>query len=322
MIPAAWAPLRDLPVRTEPGGLINRTFLLGDPPQFVVQRVSRIFGASVHADIEAVTTQLAQQGILTPRLLPTDNGALYTVDEEGEIWRAMNYIPGISHSRVSSPTLAEEAGRLVARFHSALDQFSYDYQHVRLGVHDTPRHMERLAAAAGSESLIGAQDVADRILAAWQSWEGEEESPARHAHGDLKISNLRFSEEGVGLCLLDLDTLGKMSLEVELGDALRSWCNPVGEDSTDTFFDQGLFEAALRGYGSLRPLTPAQQDAIAGGVERICLELAARFCRDVWEDNYFGWNAERFPSRPAHNLYRARGQLSLGLSVRRFRRRD
>ncbi|HNC98496.1 MAG TPA: hypothetical protein PKW90_20360, partial [Myxococcota bacterium] len=111
-----------------------------------------------------------------------------------------------------------------------------------------------------------------------------------------------------------------MSLEVELGDALRSWCNPVGEDSTDTFFDRSLFEAALRGYGSLRPLSAAQQDAIAGGVERICLELAARFCRDVWEDSYFGWNAERFPSRPAHNLYRARGQLSLGLSVRRFRR--
>jgi Ser/Thr protein kinase RdoA (MazF antagonist) len=182
--------------------------------------------------------------------------------------------------------------------------------------------MDRLAAVATTESLLGARDVADRILAAWQSWEGDEESPARHAHGDLKISNLRFSEDGQGLCLLDLDTLGKMSLEVELGDALRSWCNPVGEDSLDTYFDGGLFDAALRGYGSLRPLSDAQKDAIAGGVERICFELAARFCRDVWEDSYFGWNSERFPSRPAHNLYRAKGQLALGLSVRRFRRRD
>jgi hypothetical protein len=38
----------------------------------------------------------------------------------------MNYVPGLSHNRVSSPGLAEEAGRLVAQFHGALDDFSYD----------------------------------------------------------------------------------------------------------------------------------------------------------------------------------------------------
>ena len=59
-----------------------------------------------------------------------------------------------------------------------------------------------------------------------------------------------------------------------------------------------------------------EREAIVGGVERIALELASRFCRDVFEDSYFGWSAARFPSRRAHNLFRARGQLSLAVSVR------
>jgi Ser/Thr protein kinase RdoA (MazF antagonist) len=305
---------------SEAGGLINHTYLLGHPPQFVVQRVNPIFAPSVHEDIEAVTAWLQRCGLPTPRLLRTDQGTLYHIAEDQSVWRAMNFLPGQSFQRVPHPQLAKEAGRLVAGFHQAMASFDWDYRHVRLGVHDTPRHMARLQAVVGpSAPLPGAQDVADRILAAWQQWEGPPASAPMHAHGDLKISNLRFDTEGRGLCLLDLDTLGKMPLEVELGDALRSWCNPVGEDSVDTYIDSDIFSAALAGYHEIRPLTAEQRDAIAGGVEHIALELASRFCRDVWEDNYFGWNANRFPSRAAHNLYRARGQLQLALSMRQAR---
>lgn len=317
MIPDAWLGLRGLPVESEPGGLINRTFLVGHPPRFVVQRVNPIFGPSVHEDIEAITAHLASQGMVTPRLIRTDSGALFAQDPEGAVWRAMSFIPGRSLDRIDHPGRAEAAGRLVARFHTALNGLNYEYQHVRLGVHDTPRHMERLAAA---KKAGPAEGLAEDILRDWQQWSGPPESAPRHAHGDLKLSNLRFSEDGEGLCLLDLDTLGKMSLEVELGDALRSWCNPVGEDSLETYFDRRIFNAAMKGYQEILPLSPEQVDGILAGVERICLELASRFCRDVWEDCYFGWNPQRFESRAAHNLHRARGQHHLALSVRAARR--
>jgi hypothetical protein len=48
----------------------------------------------------------------------------------------------------------------------------------------------------------------------------------------------------------------------------------------------------------------------------MCIELAARFAVDAFDGSYFGWDPSRFPSRRAHNLVRARGQLALGLSVR------
>jgi hypothetical protein len=119
---------------------------------------------------------------------------------------------------------------------------------------------------------------------------------------------------------VDLDTLASLPLDVELGDAWRSWCNPVGEDSTETHFDLEIFAASVAGYREIQPFSAEEQEALAGGIERIALELAARFCRDVFEDRYFGWDASRFASRAAHNLHRAKGQLSLARSARRCRR--
>jgi hypothetical protein len=119
------------------------------------------------------------------------------------------------------------------------------------------------------------------------------------------------------LCLIDLDTLSRMTIAYEMGDALRSWCNPAGEDTTDTSFDLGRFGAAVRGYaaglGGL--LTRPEIDALAGGLETVCVELAARFCVDAFEDRYFGWNPDRFTSRRHHNIVRARGQLVLARAV-------
>jgi Ser/Thr protein kinase RdoA (MazF antagonist) len=317
MIPDAWAPLRGLPVRrSEDEGLLNATWVVGERPRFVLQRVNPLFAPEVHDDIEAVTAHLAARGLGTPRLVRTDGGALFARDEGGAIFRAMSFIPGRTHHRVAAPSLAHEAGALVARFHRALDDFEHGYRHVRAGAHDTLLHMERLRGAATDGE---GRQVAEEILDAFRTWQGRLDLPPRHCHGDLKISNLRFSDGGEGICLLDLDTLSLQPLDVELGDALRSWCNPVGEDSVETRFELTTFAAAVDGYREVRSLSREEREALAGAAERIALELAARFCRDVFEDRYFGWDPGRFPSRAAHNLFRARGQLALARSARRQR---
>jgi Ser/Thr protein kinase RdoA (MazF antagonist) len=161
--------------------------------------------------------------------------------------------------------------------------------------------------------------------------------PRRHTHGDLKISNLLFAPlAGAaatasatataavptrGLALLDLDTLGRQPLAFELGDALRSWCNPRGEDAGTIAFDLAIFAAAIDGWADVAGalFSPAERRSIVAGLETVCVELAARFCVDVFDDRYFGWDPVRFPSRRAHNLVRARGQLALAAAVRAVR---
>lgn len=314
---AAWPCLRGEPVSATPdAGLINQTHLVGDPPRYVVQRVNPLFQPAVHEDIEAVTAHLSAAGMVTPRLVRTEAGELCRVAADDAAWRVFDFVPGRTFHKVDSPALAYEAGALVARFHSAVDTLDWSYRHVRPGAHDTVLHMQRLDAAV---KVGEARAVADSILELWRTWQGRLDLPLRHAHGDLKISNLRFDNTGRGLCLLDLDTLSRQPIDVELGDAWRSWCNPVGEDSLETHVDLEILSAAIAGYRSAATLSESAREGLAGAIERIALELSARFCRDAVEDCYFGWNAQRFPSRVAHNLFRAKGQLQLAQSARALR---
>lgn len=309
-----WRALREHRVdECADAGLINHTWLVGSPPQYVLQRVNPLFGAAVHEDIEAVTAHVAAAGLVTPRLVRTDAGELCTVAADGAAWRLLTFVPGKTVHKMDSPARARAAGALVARFHRAVDDLAWSYRHVRPGAHDTALHMRRLESAVTSGPAL---PVAEGILELWRTWAGRLDLPERHAHGDLKLSNLRFDAQDQGLCLLDLDTLSRLSLDVELGDAWRSWCNPVGEDGTDTRLDVELLSAAIAGYRAERPLSADEASGLVYAVERISLELAARFCRDVVEDCYFGWNATRFPSRAAHNLHRAQGQLNLARSAR------
>ena len=323
MIPDAWAALRGLTLRAAPdAGLINETLVAGDPPRFAVQRVNAIFSPRVHEDIDAVTRHIAAKGMVTPRLVPTDGGELWATGDDGAIWRVLDWVPGRTLHRVTDPGVAARAATLVARFHGALADLEWTYRSVRAGAHDTVAHLARLEEAAcvvngaRTELELRAAAVADGILGEWSTWSGRLDLPARHAHGDLKISNIRFAPDGSALCLLDLDTLGRLSVDVELGDAWRSWCNPVGEDSTETTFDLAVFAASAGAYLETNPLAREEREALVAGIERIALELAARFCLDVFEDRYFGWDPARFPSRPAHDLFRAQGQLALARSVR------
>ena len=131
---------------------------------------------------------------------------------------------------------------------------------------------------------------------------------------------MRF-EGARAVALIDLDTLGRGTLDAELGDAFRSWCNPASEDATDAVFDLALFDAGVRGYaeGARGDATPDEVRSIAPGVDRICLELAARFAADALSESYFGWDATRFATRGEHNLLRARGQAALARAVRDLR---
>lgn len=313
----------DLPLSPAPdAGLINRTWLVGEPPQAVLQWVNPIFKPSVHLDIEAITARLAERGLPTPRLLRDAAGALW-IEDESACWRLMTFIPGRTLHRLDGPERAAAAGRLVGRFHAATAGWDYAFQHRRPGAHDTLAHMATLRAAldeADGHPLAGpARELGAGILLDWDRWEGDLDQPARVCHGDLKVSNLRFDPSGRdAVCLLDLDTMAALPLSVEMGDAWRSWCNPAGEEDPEASrFDLSLFQASAQAWLSeVGPLSDQERASLVPGVERICLELAARFCADAIRNSYFREDRERHPQRGAHNLLRARSQHQLARSAK------
>lgn len=319
---AAWG-WGDAVIAPITGGLINATYRIerDGAPIAVVQKLHPIFAGEVNLDLERVTAHLAEHGLATPRLVRTKGGdAWITVD--GQVWRALTWQGGVTYHRVPSVEVARAGGALVGRFHRAVDDLRHDYAFARAGVHDTAAHLARLRERLDGGGEAEAVALGHAVLDAARELPILAPTEPRHTHGDLKISNLLFATDPVrGVALVDLDTLGRQTLAYELGDALRSWCNPRGEDAGAIGFDLDIFAAAIEGWSDVMGdrVTAAERGSIVTGLETCCVELAARFTVDVFDDRYFGWDPARFPSRRAHNLVRARGQLALAAAVRAAR---
>ncbi|MEL6547218.1 MAG: aminoglycoside phosphotransferase family protein [Myxococcota bacterium] len=313
-------PIDDAEIEPITFGHINRTYLVRCSfGRFVLQRVAPIFGPEIHQDIYTVTRRLLERGVPTPTLVRTEEGQLY-VEEDG-VWRLQTFAPGTTYLRVTDSKLAASAATLLARFHGALSDLDYEFKNTRTGIHDTAKHSAALTEALGHHRDHRAYDavapLAEDLQRRWGTLGDFSHLPERPVHGDPKISNVLFDESKHAHCMVDLDTLGRMPVVLELGDAFRSWCNRGDEDGEAARFDPEIFRAAMNAYAQAAgdTFTAEERSAVVDGTQTIALELAMRFAADALNESYFGWDAQRFESASAHNLQRARNQAALAQSI-------
>jgi Ser/Thr protein kinase RdoA (MazF antagonist) len=304
-------------------GLINTSWLaaLPDGSNRVLQALNSIFPPWINRDIDAVTQHLAQKGLPTPRLIALPDGELW-LEAEDAVWRMLSYVPGETYERLRDAAQAREAGGLLARFHVALADCEHSFANARLGVHDLERHVAGLREALDTQRMhrhyATVAPLAESILLHAEGLRELPRCPDRNVHGDPKISNIVFdAASGRAICFIDLDTLARMPLALELGDALRSWCNPAGEDDPGASLSLPLYCAAIQGYAAHAEgfVDEKEWRAFPAATQRIAVELATRFCTDALEERYFGWDRQRFASASEHNLARARAQLNLAISI-------
>ncbi|MGD0835763.1 MAG: phosphotransferase [Polyangia bacterium] len=304
-------------------GLINQTFLVvTEDARFVLQRLAPALAPEINDNIAAVTCALTAAGLVTPHLVPTADGRRCLDLGPSGVWRLQTHVPGWGFDRLQSPAQAYSASALIGRFHRALRDLQHRFVGLRAGAHDTARHLARLEQAltvhAGHRLLPEVSRLARALRSATAELQPLPALPMLIGHGDLKLNNVLFAgDHGPAaeraVCLIDLDTVGPVALAYEIGDALRSWCNPSGEDSADAIVDLEAMQAAVDGYAAAlaRALSEQERLALLLGVEWISLELSCRFAADALDEAYFGWDPRKFPTRGEHNLVRARGQLAL-----------
>jgi hypothetical protein len=121
--------------------------------------------------------------------------------------------------------------------------------------------------------------------------------------------------------LIDLDTLCRLPLYYDLGDAWRSWCNVRGEDCAEAELDTRIFEASAEGYLAARREALSRDELVsfAEAIERLSLEVCSRFAADTLLESYFDWDRQRFARAAEHNWLRAQGQWSLHEQARATR---
>jgi Ser/Thr protein kinase RdoA (MazF antagonist) len=318
-------PALDGPIEVRPlhGGLLHQSFHLraGDV-EYVLQHVSDVFASEIHENIQAVTTHLGAHGIPCAPLLPTRDGEFSLLLENDGRWRLMPHLGGASFDTLRSIAQAHSAGELVGRFHAAMRSFDGPLAPIGIHYRDTSRYLEAMQRALDThrEHRLRAdmKALALRVSTTFEGWGPPPDVPDRVIHGDLKLANLLFESAEPGGCdiafaLVDLDTLMRGPLWMELGDAWRSWCYRPPESDSGIRFDLEFFEASLAGFleGYGDPIPQAELDSLGMAPERITLELCARFVTDALEESYFGWDETRFVSRGDHNAARADEQWRL-----------
>ena len=301
-------------------GLLHTTYRVTSPSgDFVLQRLHDIVSDRAVHDANIVGSFLMKRGIASPQPLPAVGGDI-VFHTDGLRFRCYPMIPGNVFDHVATQAIAREAGRLVGRFHAALQDCAYEPQGSIPNFHDTACVLEQLRDAR--KNLHGdIADIADEILEqlprmiidAVAMGEGE-----MIIHADLKISNLLFDDNGVGTAIVDMDTLMRHYRAIDLGDAFRSWCvRGTGEDDATLSFDQALFDAACEGYGVGigGDIDITHRQLFLRATVQMAWELAARFLCDSVHDESFSVDRERYPTRREHNIARARGQFHLGQTI-------
>ena len=262
-----------------------------------------------------------------PRMIPCKDGADLHIAANGDHWRAITLIDSaISYEQVQNLSHAREAGAVLGQFHRLVMDLDPDSLDITLpGFHRTPQYL-----AAFDRALVtpAAQQLLDRdprtrdlcrfveqrrpLCVVLENALAEGRIALRIMHGDPKISNILIDTiTGRGTSIIDLDTVGPGLIHWDYGDAVRSICNPAGEETTDldqVSFDQDLFRAFNEGYiGQIGPaLAPGDRSLFYEAIRLISFELGLRFLQDhLAGDIYFKTR------HPGHNRDRAAVQIRL-----------
>lgn len=306
---------------------INRRVF--ERPEYIMKNM-RLLTEHVHRRIEAEMHKSDRIWQL-PRVIPAKDGNDFVVDADGDFWRAITLIASAhSYGQVQGVEHAHEAGFVLGHFQRMISDMDIALLYDTLeGFHITPQYLkkydEALATAEGQERLHASIEAerCHRFVEERREWcyvlENAKENgdlQIRPIHGDPKISNIMIDDAtGKGTCIIDLDTVKPGLIHYDIGDCLRSCCNPAGEETMDlkqVYFDTDLCEAILKGYMTNADsfLTDADRHYLYDGIRLIAFELGLRFFADYIAGNVY------FKTRyDEQNLNRARVQFKLTESI-------
>lgn len=256
-------------------------------------------------------------------LVPAKDVRDYWVDEDGEYWRAYDFITGsVCLQKAGCADHMRESGIAFGRFQKMLSDFPAEALSETIHrFHDTPNRYQQLRMAAETDALgrlkevrreldfaLAREDDAGRMVNMLRAGE----LPLRVTHNDTKLNNVMLDEvTHTALCVIDLDTVMPGSSLYDYGDAIRFGASTAAEDEPDLAkitLDMEKFEQFTRGFFQETKgfLTKEELLLMPLGAKVMACELAMRFLTDYIDgDLYFKVKS------PEHNLVRARAQMKL-----------
>ena len=262
-----------------------------------------------------------------PRIIKTKQGEDFAVDDKGEVWRVITRILSAhAFDSAQSPEHALECGAALGHFHYLVSDMDPESIEDPLpGFHITSGYLAQYDETLGdsrAKDILNASMEAKRIAryiegrrdfaVSLEKAVARGELKKRMFHGDPKVNNIMIDDfTGKGTAMIDLDTVSPGLVQIDVGDAVRSICNPAGEEELNlgkVTFDETLFQAFMKGYmkeaGAF--MDTADRAWLYDAVRLLPFELGLRFFQDYLAgDRYFKVR------QPGQNLNRACVQFRL-----------
>jgi len=315
-------------------GHINSTYMLvcDNGKRYILQKVNgHVFrnGKALMENVIAVTQYISTK-ISEERqclhLIPTCDGILYYVDENGEYWRVYDFIEdAICLQAPETQNDFYESAMAFGAFQKQLADFPADTLAETIpAFHNTPNRYKNFLNAVKNDSRGRVSEcryeideylkrAADANILQDLLTSGM--LPLRVTHNDTKLNNVMLDmQTRKALCVIDLDTVMPGLMAYDFGDSIRFGAATAKEDEKDLSkmtIDLELFRTYTKGYMTACPdMTDAEVDSLRWGAKLMTLECGVRFLTDYLEgDVYFSIHY------PQQNLDRARTQLKLVMEM-------
>jgi len=331
-------------IREYGSGNINTTFLVtldsAEDKHFILQRINtqvfqhpELIMQNMRTITEHVRNRLQPSPPDTagrwemPCVLLTKDARDHWIAPDGEFWRAISFIDEAeTFDTITDIKQAKEAGYALGMFHNLLSDLPSERLSDTLeGFHITPRYLRHYNGVRTNTVIPQSpelnyclQFIHDRTALAHvlENARGRGILNLRPIHGDPKINNIMMdTATGHAVSIVDLDTVKPGLIHYDIGDCIRSGCNPLGEETElweTVRFNKDFCEAILQGYLSKAGefLVNHDYEYLYESIRLLPFELGLRFFTDFLEGNiYFK------ASRQEHNLARALVQFKLTESI-------
>lgn len=311
-------------------GHINDTFLANS---VILQRINTAVFKNpdeLMSNIVGVTDFLREKAAsfgedptrITLKFLKSVQGKYYYRDEDGNCFRAYNFIDNSQSFETVSPDLLYKAAKAFGKFQVMLADYPADTLFETIPFfHDTSKRFEAFRQAV-SDNLSGRVENAKAEIEFALAREkdtsvvvdaiADGSVPLRVTHNDTKLNNVLFDKAtNEDVCVIDLDTVMPGSLLYDYGDALRFGASSEAEDEKDLdkiYFELDKYEAFTKGFLEVlkNTMTAKEIELLPFSVKLMTYECGIRFLGDyINGDTYFK------TAYPEHNLDRARTQFKL-----------
>ncbi len=323
----AWG-IKNAEVKVFGNGLIHRTWKVITPGgQYILQKIHH--GVFKKPEDIAYNTRLIADflkqhypGYFFVRPISCYNGDdLFFLKDEG-YFRLFRFVQG-SHSKdiVQTPEEAFGAAVQFGKFTRLLSGFDVSKLKITIpDFHDLELRYQQFLSALEegnnerinqSEKLIEQLTGNENIVAEYHSILNNPEFKKRVTHHDTKISNVLFDENDKAICVIDLDTVMPGYFISDVGDMMRTYLSPAGEEEKD--FDkiivrEDFYKAIVQGYANEMKDEFSETESgyfFYAGKFMIYMQ-ALRFLTDhLNNDIYYGAKYE------GHNFIRANNQIVL-----------